>query len=352
MNDFFVGGATENFLEGALKEGSGERNFFKKVGDANAGAGIFANETNGGGDAGIVHFENIGALAGRDAERGDEHGAGFAAAGLHHFFEGARGFVSGARGVGDDAGERGFAEVAEDFVIVLANDGDFVGNAEVCVTAGFEEHLTADIVAGHHAERLRLGAEPIGQAFALALPIILIIAGNGEGVAGERAIFQEGSKVFAVTGGPLEAGVTEIAEETKAAFEEVFGGERRDGSAIADDDREFGSKIGGADIDDGKAGFAHGEFDFAGFNAGDDTVAMPFGEPGRGSIAAALLGEVNGPAGMFVDPGTDASEQAAGIGIGGFDEQGHHAGAGVGWLRHRGKIRVRRKITIKIRKGI
>jgi hypothetical protein len=54
-------------VEAALEEGAGDGDFAQDVGDADAVAGVLADEAHGGGDFGIVNGERAGGLAGDDA---------------------------------------------------------------------------------------------------------------------------------------------------------------------------------------------------------------------------------------------------------------------------------------------
>src|SRR5205814_2768839 len=75
------------------------------------------------------------------------------------------------------------------------------------------------------------------------------------------------------------------------------------------------------------------------FDAGDDAVAAPAIEPLRGLAAAAFV-EVDVPGAVLADVGADAVEDAAGVFVGGFDDECDAAAVGAGWVgvaaaRHR-----------------
>jgi len=161
--DFFVGGAADEAFEAAFEEGAGLGDDAQNVFDLDAVAGVLADVMDGAGDVAVFNDEDVGGLAGGDAERGDQ--VGFAASGFagDHLVEEGGGFVAGAMHVGDDAGEGRVGELAEEFVVINADDGDFVGNSEAEAAAGVEDLLAAEIVAGHDADGFWEAADPFGE---------------------------------------------------------------------------------------------------------------------------------------------------------------------------------------------
>lgn len=149
--DFLVRGAADEFDEALFHEAAGLGNGFDDVLNVDAAASVVADVMEGAGDVAVVYGEDIGGLAGGDAERGDEVGFAFETAAGHHLIEERGGFVAGAVGVRNNAGERRAGEFAEEFVVVYADDGDFIGHGDAGAAAGVEDLLAAEIVAGHDA---------------------------------------------------------------------------------------------------------------------------------------------------------------------------------------------------------
>lgn len=112
-DDFLMRGAADEFNEALFHETSGLGDGLDDVLDINAVAGVVANVVEGAGDVPVVDGEDVGGLAGGDAERSDEVGFAFESAAGDHFIEEGGGFVAGAVGVGDDAGEGRIGKFAE-----------------------------------------------------------------------------------------------------------------------------------------------------------------------------------------------------------------------------------------------
>src|SRR5271165_2127187 len=72
--------------------------------------------------------------------------------------------------IGNDARHAGRRELAKKLVVVHADHGDVLGNLEVEVPTDLQELLTAGIVAGENAHRLRQAREPVPDRLALSPP--------------------------------------------------------------------------------------------------------------------------------------------------------------------------------------
>lgn len=91
---------------------------------------------------------------------------------------------------------------------------------------------------------------------------------------------------------------------------------------------------------------AKGRGDGVILDAGDDAVAIPMAEPGGRLIAAIVLGKIERPGAMLANVGDDAAQEAACVGVGGFDEERNFKrrlhkieSAAVGQRFTRGKMR-------------
>ena len=183
-DDFLVGSAADEFDEAFFHEAAGLGNRFDDVLDVDAVASVVADVMEGAGDVAIVNGEDIGGLAGGDAEGRDEVSFAFEFLAGHHFVEKGGGFVPGAVGVGNDAGEGRVGEFAEEIVIIDADDGNFVRNSDADAAAGVEDLLTAEIVAGHDADRFGQAANPLGKGVGFFIGAAGAFARPGENGAG------------------------------------------------------------------------------------------------------------------------------------------------------------------------
>ena len=68
-------------------------------------------------------------------------------------------------GVGNDTGQRRMGKLAEQFVVIHADDRHLVRHRDADAPAGVEHLLAADVVAGHQADGLGKLAQPTGQGF-------------------------------------------------------------------------------------------------------------------------------------------------------------------------------------------
>lgn len=325
-DDFLVGGAANEFDEAFFHEAAGLGNGLDDVLDVDAVAGVVADVMEGAGDVAVVNGEDIGGLAGGDAEGGDEVGFAFEFAAGDHFGEERGGFVAGAVGVGDDAGKGRAGEFAEEFVVVDADDGDFIGDSDADAAAGIEDLLATKIVAGHDADGLGKLADPFGELVGFLVPSPARFARSGINRAGVAGSANGINEMFFAPFGPVEAIVAGVGEVDETAFEKMFGGEMGDGAVVGFEPGKRGNEASGADIDDGHVQVAESFGDGGIFDPGDDTAAIPGGEPTRGLVAAGVFGKVNGPGAMFADEADDAAEQTASVGVGGFDEKGDFGG--------------------------
>src|SRR5205814_6694721 len=116
--------------------------------------------------------------------------------------------------------------------------------------------------------------------------------------------------------------VAAVGEVFEAALGDVLEAEAGDGGVVGFDEGDAGDKVRGAEVDGGEVAGADGLGDAGVFDAGDDAVAAPVREPGGRGVAAAVFGEVGAPGAVLADVGDDPVEQAARVGVGGFDEEG------------------------------
>lgn len=317
-----MGSAAEEAFEPAFEEGAALGGDAEDVADFDAFAGVVADEMDGAGNVTIFNNEDVGALAGGDAGRWDE--VGFAADDFagHHGVEEGGGFVAGAVHVGDDAGEGRVGELAEEFVVIHAEDSDFIGDGNVQAAAGVEDLLADKIIAGKDANWPGELFNPAGEVFDDVLAVEIGGVGRVEDVAIEGGGADAVLKMFAAPFGPIEAGVAGVGEVFEAAFEKVIERQVSDSAVVGFEPRQGGNEARGADVDDGDGDGAECVGDALVFDARDDAVAVPMVEPGGGFVAAIVFGKVEGPGAMFADVGDDAASEAARVSVGGLDQEG------------------------------
>lgn len=227
-------------------------------------------------------------------------------------------------GVGDDAGEGRIREAAADQVIINADDGDIIGDAQAGEAAGVEDLLAANVVAGEDTDGFGKLAEPGDEGADAGRP--RGCAGGAEGfelgVKDAVGIGGELGEALVLPGGPAVVGDAAEAELAEAAIAEVGEGGFGFGADIAMHGGGFGKQAGGADINGGDSGGGDGGGDSAILGADDHAIAAPAAKGAGEGFAAGPFGKVNGPGGMLVDVQRDAFEKASRIGVGGFDEEG------------------------------
>lgn len=244
----------------------------------------------------------------------------------HHFVKESGGFVTGAVGVRDNAGEWWGGEFAEEFIVIDADDRNFIWNSDAEAAAGIEDLLSAEVVAGHDPDRFGEFTDPMCEVvdfFVIPANAFARTIVDGAGMAGGAKGID---KVFLAPFGPVEAIVASVTEVAETALQEMFGGKVCDGAVIGLEPRERWNKAGGADIDDGDFEGPKGFGDGGIFNAGDDAGAVPGGKPGGSFVAAIVLGEVNGPGAPFANESNNAAEETAAVGVRGLNEQSDFGG--------------------------
>ena len=257
------------------------------------------------------------------------------------------GFVADLHGVGVDAGEGRDGEFAEGFVVVDADDGDIVGDLEAAAAAE-RRGLRGRVRRWRRGCRTGLGR--VSGAIRRFVVVLFPSRGrrpvfwrgrSGEGEAGL------GDDILEVVAAFIEAGVdaTGSAAEAvgaEAAVAEVSGGEFADFAVVEADVGDGEGWDVEAEVDGGDAAFEDEVGDFLGIDAGEDAVAFPAGEPVGEGFGDGAWAEIGGPAAVFAVVASDAGEESASVGTGGFDEEGH--------MSHGGKSRVIGfKITGEIR---
>ncbi len=106
----------------------------------------------------------------------------------------------------------------------------------------------------------------------------------------------------------------------QAALLEVFEGQAGDISVIGLNPRDARNLPGGADVHARQVAIEHLCGDRGVLDPRDDAVAVPPAQP-AGGLAAAAFVQVNVPVLVLADVGADAVEQAAGVFVGGLDDE-------------------------------
>src|SRR6185437_17045310 len=103
-----------------------KRNYFQHVAYVNAVASAQANELRGGGDVPVFDGQHIGGAARDDTDGLDENQFLFRFFSGDHLVQQRRGLITDALSVERNAGQRRVGEFAEHFVVVHADDRDFI----------------------------------------------------------------------------------------------------------------------------------------------------------------------------------------------------------------------------------
>ena len=244
----------------------------------------------------------------------------------------------------------GVGQFAEKLVVVDADDGHFIGHGGVDETARFQHLAAHDVEAGHDAHWFGKRFDPHSELGHLLAPAVVGAMAHVGAVAVELSagLSDVGFKLVAAPFGPVVLVVAAVGEVLEAAFLEMLEGEAGDGGVVGFDDGAAGKEVGCGEIDGGESAGADGFGDARVFDAGDDAVTFPAGEPGGGRVAAPMLGQVGGPGAMLADVGDHAMEQPSGVVVGGFDEEGDGfaaGGHGLGPIDSKFKMMVTEKVA-------
>jgi len=257
----------------------------------------------------------------------------------HEAIEEGGGLVADAEVAGPDTGEGGVGDFTERFVVVHAEDGNFVRDADGGTAAGFEDLRAALVAADHDAGGFGEVFDPGGEIIFDGFP-----GGAVGGVAGKvinrrRATGMTNGldKSIAASQGPVFPCDAKESEVAKAAFEEVFGGHACDRGVIH---MHEGKLVGddAKDVHHGHTGLANGLNHGLVLKAGDDAMALPAAKPAGWRVFEAAGFVVEGPGLVLANVAGQAAEDVASGGERGFDEEGDLAAtlmAGGGQGSHR-----------------
>ena len=129
-------------------------------------------------------------------------------------------------------------------------------------------------------------------------------------------------EVLAAPFRPVELAVSGVSKVIEAAFQQVICGQVGNRAVVRLEPGKRGNQPGGADIHDRNTDLPQGLGNGDIFNTGDDTMALPVGEPARRFVSAVVFGQVKRPETMFANVGDNAPEQTSGIGVRCFNQQG------------------------------
>ena len=258
----FVRGSLQVGLETTFQQCAGKGGGIDDVGHTDLGEGIGSNETNCRCNLRVIDRDQIGRFSSRDSRGFNEVAFCPGLFSCHNLIQKDCGLISGLLWIWNDTGEWGIAKFAEEVVIVLSDDSNFVGYFEAELPASIEELLTADVIACHDADRLWEAFEPGSK-----LPLL------GEGVAAVGFVGLKSEAPFAVLPGfmgkvfsvlicPGKAGITTVCKISEAPVVKVFEGESCHGLAVADDRGNAICQSRCTDVQDGNAFLANCELRF------------------------------------------------------------------------------------------
>src|SRR5262249_15965867 len=137
----------------------------------------------------------------------------------------------------------------------------------------------------------------------------------------ESSLGDEPLEMFLAPVGPIETRVAAVTKMAKAALQQMVACQTGDRRIVRFDIQQFGDITRRADINGGQGGSEDRIGDGRALDPGNNSVAVPLFEPHRCRLAASLLADVNRPRPVLADVSANATQQAARIGIRGFDEQ-------------------------------
>ena len=294
------------------------------VADGHALAGPLADHMDGVGEFGVVDGGVVGRLAGRDSQGREKKNFILDRLAFDQFRQEFCCAVADSFRVGDDAREGGLAQLAEDVVVVDAEDRDFFRGVDPGVSAGVDDLVAAVVVTGKDADGLGESRKPRGEGLAVFSPRVAgdFVPADVHGGIGQLRFFDEFGEGFFPSDGPDFLLETAEGEVLIATVEVVFGGHLSDGGVVGADHGEAEGLSAVGQLDEGGAvGFdAGGQFwsRLAGHHAVATPVEDPFGDLGF-DIA---LFEEDRPFFMKAHVADDAPEEISPVGGGGFDDEG------------------------------
>ncbi len=135
-------------------------------------AGPLTNESQRLGQNRIGHRKHIRRLPNSDALRRDLLFHGGWRLTLHQPVEPLSRFVTNLFGIGNDAGKRRITKIAEQLVVIDADDGHLFRHGDVFAGAGVEDMLSAQIIRGENPHRLGERADPVDQSCLVLFPYL------------------------------------------------------------------------------------------------------------------------------------------------------------------------------------
>ena len=265
--DFLLDGPPQLFAERPLHDRVREPRVAEYVRRGDAVADVLPDEGQRVREPVGLEGADVGRAALDDAFRLDEEDGRSLADGWvrHHRVEDACRGAAGRLGVGVDARDPWRGEVADEVVVVDAEDRDLGGDSDAEFAAGAEDLVRADVVAAEDGDGLREGAEPglegarVGRgddAFARddhVLEPADDAAGRAEVGAGVVRLREELREARAAGVGKPGSVVAAEGEVREAAVEEVPRGELGDRGVVDLDGGEGGMGPLVEGVDDGSA---------------------------------------------------------------------------------------------------
>jgi len=140
--------------------------------DRDARAGVESDEFNGGSGQKIGRLNILGRLPMDNPFDAVSEAGRFAPGTPHQTVEQFRGQVAAPFEIGKDAGKRGERVFADGLVVVHADDGDLLGDADAGLEAGVQHLFRLQIQRGHHAAWLGQRNQPFEHVPLLKAPVV------------------------------------------------------------------------------------------------------------------------------------------------------------------------------------
>ena len=239
----------------------------------------------------------------------------------HHLFQQFRSAIPSSGRVWNDTGQRWARQVANDGIIIHADDCDLFGHHDFEFPASVQYLPCTDVVTSHQSRRLCEAANPIGKSPIFARPRVAsrFLPHGIEDFATQSEQSQSFDKMIAPPDRPIEAGSSVESQISKTAFQQMFCGQLSDALVVRFNPWDPRQLPCGTHIDNGNSNAVNDPGNFFRLDPSDQSVALPIANPFRRCRAPILFGQVDTPRIVLLLVSDDALKQTARVGVRRFD---------------------------------
>lgn len=223
-------------------------------------------------------------------------------------------------GVRDHARQGGSGEVAEEIIIIHADDRHGFRHRQAAPSAGVEHLASAKIVTSHDPNRLGKLGEPCADLLDIELLIGHMRTLRREHRACAPRLRQRLLKMLLPPIRPIEPIVPAESKLLETTFQQVLGCEPGNGSVIGLEPRQIGDQPRRTHVHDRHLELPDRARDSCVLDSRDHPFTPPIRQPGRWHISTTVLGEMNGPRPILAHVGHHAMEKSTRVGIRRFDQ--------------------------------